>query len=250
MRTLSFIQACLNGARPGDYHPALPRTASELARDGRACVAAGAACLHLHPRDETGCETIAPDVLDETLSAMRALVPGVPIGISTGEWIEGDADRTLRAIAGWRRLPDYASINFSEAAAPEVLMALQARGVGVEAGLADETDAERLLTLGLGRDVLRILVEIDLQGRERAIATADAVLILTARLARPRLLHGFDATVWPLTRKAIAEGLATRSGLEDGDLMPDGSLAAGNAGLVAATHALMRRAPHSEGSTG
>jgi len=212
-----------------------------MVRDAAACVAAGAACLHLHTRDETGCESLAADALEATLLPLRAALPGIAVGISSGEWIENDAERTLAAIAGWRVLPDYASVNFSEAAAPEVLAALRRRGVGIEAGLADETDAERFLSLGVGRDVLRILVEIDLQGRERALATAEAVLILTSRLGRPRLLHGFDASVWPLTEKAIEEGLATRSGLEDGDRLPDGSLAPSSAALVAATRALMQR---------
>ncbi|MDW9502966.1 3-keto-5-aminohexanoate cleavage protein, partial [Sinorhizobium meliloti] len=37
-----IVQACLNGARPGDYHPRLPLTADAIALDGAACVSAGA----------------------------------------------------------------------------------------------------------------------------------------------------------------------------------------------------------------
>ena len=46
-----MLQAALNGDRD---HPALPRTADELAAEGRAAVEAGALVLHLHPYDGAG----------------------------------------------------------------------------------------------------------------------------------------------------------------------------------------------------
>jgi uncharacterized protein (DUF849 family) len=42
-----IVQACLNGLREPSFHPALPLTPDAMARDGAACVAAGAAELHL-----------------------------------------------------------------------------------------------------------------------------------------------------------------------------------------------------------
>ena len=233
------IQACLNGARPPAFHPALPLDPAAMAREAVACVLAGADALHLHPRDATGRESLSADSVDAVLSAVRTALPETPTGISTGEWIENDQKRTLAAIAGWRLLPDYASVNFSEAGAPAVFEALARRGVGIEAGLADESDAERFLSLGLAPRTLRILVEIDLQGLEKAIATAKAVLTLTSRLGCPRLLHGFDATFWPLARKAAALGLSLRVGLEDCSRLPCGSIAQDNAELVAAARSLM-----------
>lgn len=234
-----FIQACLNGARPATFHPALPLDPASLAREALACVDAGARALHLHPRDGSGRESLSADSIDAALSTLRAALPAIPIGISTGEWIEPDPELTLAAIDGWRLLPDYASVNFSEPLAPAVFEALHRRGIGVEAGLADETDAERFLSLGLAPRTLRILVEIDQQGLEKAGVMADAVLILTNRLGCPRLLHGFDATVWPMARRAVALGLALRIGLEDGRHLPDGGLARDNADLVAAARALL-----------
>ena len=235
-----IIQACLNGARLPSFHPALPLDPAAMVREALACVGAGANALHVHPRDEAGRESLSADSHDAAISALRKALPDVPVGVSTGEWIENDLQLTLAAIAGWRLLPDYASVNFSEAGAPAVFQALVGRGIGVEAGLADETDAERFLSLGLAPRTLRIMVEIDQQGLDKAIATADAVLILTSRLGRPRLLHGFDATVWPLVRKAVAAGISIRVGLEDGNRMPGGSIARDNAELVAAACALPR----------
>ena len=127
-----LVQACLNGARKPGYHPALPLDTPSLVREARACLAAGADLLHLHPRDADGAESLSADCLDAALSALRAALPGVPLGISIGEWIENDTDRVLAAIAGWRLL----AVNLSEAAAPAVFEALDRRGVGIEAGLA------------------------------------------------------------------------------------------------------------------
>ncbi len=37
-----IVQACINGARATGFHPALPLTTDAMARDGAACLAAGA----------------------------------------------------------------------------------------------------------------------------------------------------------------------------------------------------------------
>ena len=55
------------------------------------------------------------------------------------------------------------------------------------------------------------------------------------------LIHGRDATVWPFVRRAAIERLSTRVGLEDGDALPDGRIAASNADIVQAAVAIMRR---------
>jgi len=78
-----MLQACLNGGRMRDFHPALPFTASEIARDAALAVAAGARELHIHPRGPDGMETLEPDHIAETLQAVRSAVPGIPVGLST-----------------------------------------------------------------------------------------------------------------------------------------------------------------------
>ncbi|TIR64023.1 MAG: 3-keto-5-aminohexanoate cleavage protein, partial [Mesorhizobium sp.] len=92
-----------------------------------------------------------------------------------------DDRRTIAAIAGWHELPDYASVNLSEAAAPEVMEALRNRGVGIEAGLASIGDALRLASLDHGRRVLRVLIEISEQTLEEAFAVADGIETLLQR---------------------------------------------------------------------
>src|SRR2546421_10864899 len=74
-----LLEACLNGERTPDEHPAIPRTPEELATDSRAAVDAGAAVLHLHPYDEAGRQSLAPDPCAAALEAGRAACPRTPV---------------------------------------------------------------------------------------------------------------------------------------------------------------------------
>ncbi|MAS03829.1 MAG: 3-keto-5-aminohexanoate cleavage enzyme [Ahrensia sp.] len=229
-----IVQACLNGARPSDWHSRLPLTPEAMAQDAVRCISAGAAELHVHPRDAAGRESLF--AVDETVAALRSACPGTLIGVSTGDWIEKDQDRTLSAIEGWAEPPDYASVNLVEKDAPSTMDALLRRGVGIEAGLATVADAERLCTLPGRHRVLRVLIEIEEQDSGAALAAADAIarILQENGLRKPILLHGFDASVWPLVERTFERFWSTRVGLEDGRLLPDGTVAAGNADLVRA----------------
>ena len=237
-----IVQACLNGGHPPSYHPALPVTIPGLIEDGREVIAAGASELHLHVRGEDGAESLAPLDVDATIRALRLALPGTLIGISTGAWIEKDDDRVLAYAEGWLNPPDYASINLSEKNAPALIERLHRRGIGIETGLADKQDAERLVTLGLDRLALRILVEVSEQDLDRAHAVTDEILAVlgNAVFSRPILLHGANASAWPLLRRALASGFSTRIGLEDVSILPDGSVAASNLELVAAAVRILR----------
>jgi uncharacterized protein (DUF849 family) len=233
-----IIQACLNGARRGEFHPHLPLTAEAMARDGASCVAAGATELHVHPRGLHGRESLS--AVDATIPAVRRACPNTLVGVSTGAWIEKDAEQTRNAVAGWNALPDYASVNLSEGDAPTVMELLRQRGVGIEAGLASVADAERFLGLPDHDRVFRILIEIGEQDLPAARKIADdiATLLERAGVRRPILLHGFDATVWPFVAAAHQRQWSTRVGLEDGKHLPDGTIASGNGVLVAAAAAI------------
>ncbi|MBN9216795.1 MAG: 3-keto-5-aminohexanoate cleavage protein [Mesorhizobium sp.] len=233
-----IVQACINGARPRDFHPALPLTATAMAADAAACLAAGAAELHIHPRGADGRESLA--AVDETMLAVRQACPGTLTGVSTGAWIENDVERTRAAIAAWRELPDYASVNLSEADAPGVMELLRERGVGIEAGLATIADAERFVSLaGHGR-VLRVLIEIDIPDLAAALDEAHGIAAVLDRagLRRPILLHGVDLTVWPFVDLARQQRWSTRVGLEDGKTLADGTVAKDNAEIVKAAVAV------------
>ncbi len=236
-----IVQACLNGARPSDFHPGLPLTPEAMAADALACIKAGAAELHIHPRNGDHAESLL--AVDSTLAVVRAACPGTLVGVSTGAWIENDIEKTRACISNWSVLPDYASVNLSEPDAPRVMELLRSIGVGIEAGLATVADAERLVALADHQKVLRVLIEIEEQQWPAALALAEGIVAVLARapVTRSILLHGFDATAWDFVRLARQRNYSTRIGLEDCRHMPDGTLAADNAALVAGAVAIFRR---------
>lgn len=236
-----IIQACLNGARPAEHHPALPLTTEAMARDAVACVSVGATELHIHPRGPDGAESLAH--VDDLVRAIRRACPGTLVGVSTGAWIENDVMLTRERIAAWSSLPDYASVNVSEDDAPAIFSLLETKGVGIEAGLATVDDAKRFVTLPERDRVFRVLFEIEEQDLDLAEATLDGILAVleAADTQRSILLHGFDTTIWHFVQKARDMRWSTRVGLEDGCVLPDGSIASSNACLVAEAAALFGR---------
>jgi uncharacterized protein (DUF849 family) len=230
-----LLKACLNGTRSRADHPAVPVMPDELAADGAAAVAAGAAALHVHPRDGDGNETLAGEHVAAAVTAMRAAV-SVPVGVTTGAWFMPDPDERLAAVRGWRVRPDFASVNFHEEGAAAIASTLLEQGIGVEAGLWTPEAAEELVRSGLADRCLRVLLEPFDQTADAAVATADAIeaVLVGAGVAPSRLLHGFEATAWAMVDVALANGLDIRIGLEDTLRLPDGTGAAGNAALVEA----------------
>jgi uncharacterized protein (DUF849 family) len=231
-----MLQACLNGARGRDFNHAVPLTPHELARDAAACRAVGANEFHLHPRNAKGAESFAAEDIAAALQAVRSSVPGAPIGISTREGIMADPAASQRAFQKWDVLPDYVSVNLSEADAPDVIRLMLKRGIGIEAGLATVADAERYVVLLEADACLRVLIEIDEQESAAAFRVAhDIIAVLDRAGSRlPRQLHGYDACKWALHAEALRLGLDQRIGLEDGKLLPDGRIAGSNSELIAA----------------
>jgi uncharacterized protein (DUF849 family) len=237
-----MLQACLNGNRDKAFHPAVPCTAQELARDAKAVVDAGAQELHVHPRDAAGRESLYPDDTAAALRAIRASVPGIPVGVSTGWWISPGGRARQEQIRAWRVLPDYVSINLIEEDAPDVIALALAQGIGIEAGLWSTRDAERFVQVADAPRCLRVLIEINEQDVAQGLDVAHGIIAILDRagIRLPRLLHGSDATKWPLYREALRLRLDARIGLEDGALLPSGATAVGNADLIRTACALMR----------
>lgn len=229
------LQACLNGGLGKADHPAVPITAEALARDAVAVRRAGAEAIHFHPRNAGGRESLDAVDVGAALSAMRKAAPALPLGISTGAWIEPRGTARLTRMRVWRELPDYVSVNIHEPEAEAIVALMQARGIAVEAGLRDAAAAQRFVATRLPRYSLRVLVEMTAEDPEAAAAGAREVLRVLegAGIALPVLLHGQGGSVWPMVRMAASLGLATRVGFEDGRELPGGAIAASNAALVA-----------------
>jgi uncharacterized protein (DUF849 family) len=229
-----LLQAASNGDLARGAHPMLPLTADELSRDAVACVAAGARAFHVHPRDDDGGETLDVAFVDHVVAQVRDAC-GMPVGVSTGAWIEPDIDRRLALIRAWRA-PDYASVNLSEPGADRVMKSLIDRGIGVEAGVWSVEDAERLAASGVGDQVTRVLVEPVEVSPAEAVGVVGAIHAALDRLGltAPRLQHGDGAATWVLIADAVRRGIDTRIGLEDTRDDPHGERTAGNAALVRA----------------
>jgi uncharacterized protein (DUF849 family) len=242
-----MLQGCLNGDRMRAFHPAVPCTPEELARDAQLAVAAGADELHVHPRAEDDRQSLQPFHVAGALSALRDRVPDIPVGISTLWSIPPVGRARHEHIRQWEVLPDYVSVNLVEEDAVEVIRLVLDKGIGVEAGLSSLDDAKRFISLPEAGRCLRVLIEIDEQDVEQGMQVARGIMEVLARakIGLPLLLHGYEATMWPLYREAVHRGLDGRIGLEDGALLPSGERAKDNADLLGAARLLAQPSPSS-----
>lgn len=233
-----LVKAAINGGRSRVEHLTVPVTPEEQARAVVDCLRAGAGAVHLHIRSTTGDpaykESLHPTDVAQTLAAIRSVSPEAQIGVSTGAWIVPDAAARFEAVKDWEVLPDFASVNFGEEGAVELATLLLSRNVGVEAGLSAAADAEILMRSGLAKRCIRTLIEPQEQTMESALANVRAIeeVLQSFNGKLSLLLHGTEATVWPLMDEAIARGYGVRVGLEDTLVLSDGGLARSNVELV------------------
>jgi uncharacterized protein (DUF849 family) len=239
-----ILEVALNGSRTREEHPAIPRTPEELARAARDAVAAGAQVLHLHVHDSDGVATLAAEPSAAALHAVRAACPGVPVSLSTSAAIEPDPRRRLELVAGWTALPELVTANMGERGIVELCDLLEARGVGIEAGLLELEDAYAFIQAGVAELCVRVLVEPLDSDPDDAVAHAAAMEQALAGAAIPleQVHHGDGVASWAVSERAVRRGHGIRTGLEDTTVMPDGRQAPDNAALVSAAVAMLARA--------
>lgn len=229
-----MLQACLNGAREPGSHPGVPITPQQLAADAAECAGLGVRSFHLHPRDVVGREVLAGPEVATAVAVVRAVVPHAEIGVTTAAWIVPDPVRRAELVRGWAGLaagrPDFASVNVHEEGWRDTADALRDAGIGIELGVFHERAARTLRETGVPDGAVRVLAEV--QPGETA-EHAERLLDLLVPLGLPVLLHGEDDSAWPVLDLAVAKGLDTRIGLEDTLTARDGTVATGNAHLVA-----------------
>jgi uncharacterized protein (DUF849 family) len=244
---VALLEACLNGSRAPSEHPALPVTSSAIAEEAARAVQSGADALHIHPKDGHGADTLDPVAVAELIYVVKAAVPRVAVGLTTGAWAASEPRDRMALVRSWTVLPDFASVNWHEPGAVELAEMLLRIGIGVEAGLWNRSAVASWRTWSRRRSCLRVLLEVlDAPGADAAVSEAEALVAAVGDEASedgsdgPRiLLHGEDASAWPLLEKAAREGFAARIGLEDVLVLPDGEPADGNAQLVRTARALM-----------
>jgi uncharacterized protein (DUF849 family) len=110
-------------------------------------------------------------------------------------------------------------------------------------------DVHRFEQSGFAQDVERVSVELNtappynLSGDLAEHASQIHAALDDLGVTAPRLEHGDGEWTWPLVEDAFRRGWATRVGFEDSIYLPDGSVAADNAALVAAAVALRHSVP-------
>jgi uncharacterized protein (DUF849 family) len=235
-----MIQCALNGDYSRNDHPDVPVTLEQLVADAVASRAAGAGSVHLHPRRPSdGAETLAAEVHDTVVAAIRNAVPDLEISCSTQEDIDlGDVPDRATAVRAWRSPPDAVSLNLAEDGAIELGSVLLECGIGIEAGVFTLADADRLLAAPWASAIHRVLVEVIFEHDDAAaVAVARAIDAHVAVLERPRLWHGDAHANWAVVDAGLAAGVDVRVGLEDTLIGRNGGPAPGNAAQVAETAA-------------
>jgi uncharacterized protein (DUF849 family) len=238
-----MIQCALNGGYGRGDHPDVPVTLEQLVTDAVACRAAGAGSVHLHPRRPSdGTETLAAEVHDVVVAAIRDAVPDLEISCSTQEDIDrGGAPDRATAVRAWRSPPDLVSLNLAEDGAIELGSVLLECRIGIEAGVFTLADADRLLAAPWAGAIDRVLVEVIFERDDAAaVELARAIDARVAVLERPRLWHGDARANWAVVDAGLAAGVDVRVGLEDTLVGRDGGPAPANAVQVADTAARTR----------
>ena len=226
-----FLQAALNGDR---QHPAVPKTAEEIAEDAKAAIDAGAHSVHVHAFDDYGKETLYSIPYARVLKAIRQLCPGVPISLTTSATIEPDPIKRLTIIQGWTEFPDLVTINQGEEGIIELGEWLISRGVEIEAGLLTVEDAWKFVSSPICNKCRRVLIEpLDIDPKLALLHAAEmGKIIVNSGIVLDQVHHGYDIACWTVNKRAIDRGHGIRTGLEDIAVLPNGIPAKSNAQLV------------------
>jgi 3-keto-5-aminohexanoate cleavage enzyme len=227
-----IVNLCPTGMVPTRADsPHLPLTPEEVAVDVRRCADAGAAIVHIHPRDAAGHPTLDPAIAATFIRAVRAEAPGIVVCITTSGRVDpelaaratvldldGDARPEMASLTlGSLNFPKQASVN-----APETIQGL-ARRMG-ERGIVPEWEIFDFGMLDYGlylraRDVLPgpVYANILLGSLGTLAATPLNLALLVERLPAGATwaAAGIGRYQFGMNRLAIAMGGGVRVGLED-----------------------------------
>ncbi len=237
-----MLKVCPNGARELGEHPALSSDPETAAKDCAEAVLAGAQEIHVHPKNRQRKDSLEAHDVDLWVATFRQHCPGVPLGITTGEWAAPDLNHRLNLIDSWNELPDFASVNWHESGADRLAARLLERGIGVEAGIWHEEGLASWSASPLRANCFRVLVEVQDMPSNLAESSGKRLVegVQSLEPTATVLLHGEEESTWSMVSLAGRLGLESRIGLEDCLHLPDGRTATGNAELVEAALQLMR----------
>ena len=224
-----LLEAALNGGRSPADHPAIPVSPAQLSAASRRGSPGRRRCRALS-RSGMAMGGRAWPPRTWPAQSPKCASTGVPFGVSTGAWIISDPARRLALSKSGRcfqtSCPSIFTKRGRRSLPPYFLGRMWPRGRH-----GQPVGAERLVQSGLRKpmppDHVRAPGAGNLPRRWRPSPRLRR-FSTTAASRRPRLLHGVDATAWPLVDVARARGYGTRIGLEDTLTLPDGAIAPGN----------------------
>ncbi len=229
-----LIIAALNGSRLKSDHPKIPVSSEELVKSATESVLAGAKEIHFHVRDQDGNETLDADFVCKQVHAIKKALPQVPVGISTGQWIEPNLNRRIALIKSWYYLPDFVSVNGNEEGSELIIFELLKKGIKIEAGINDLQAAKFFSQSNLLHHCFRILLEPGEQELPAAMYNLKIMegCISSSRSGKYILLHGLNLTCWDILDLAIEKGYDLRIGFEDTLWLRGGRTVYSNGDLV------------------
>jgi len=227
-----IINAALTGMVPTKENtPHVPLTIEEIAADVEAVAEAGAAIVHLHPRDENGQPTCDPEIYRRLIGTVRTRCPDMIICASCSGRIESDVDARGVALTFEGDLkPDMASLtcgsmNFPHQAsvnAPQTIVELARRMK--DRGIKPEVEAFEPGMINYARHLIHknlvdepIYVNILLGNLGTSSATAASLSHMLDLLPEGSVwsVAGIGRYQLNVNTLALAMGGHVRVGLED-----------------------------------
>ena len=245
-----LIVAALNGWRERKIAKKVPYTPSEIAKEAKRAVDAGAGVVHVHARAADGA-AVFDLTLDDVLAAIRDVVD-VPISVTTQRGRQTSLGTITALFDVLREAPDLATVNFQPPGAElpahreearQIIDACERAGVRPEPGinsLEAVADVEALYEDGLLAQAPWLHLELGGTANQTEFGMAGTprnllrlVDSLAGTLGQLRWVAHGEGTANPaICATAAALGGHVRVGLEDTPLLPDGTPAQSNAELV------------------
>lgn len=269
MSDKAILTCALTGVLTDPRQHAVPVTPAEMAAEARRACDEGAACLHLHFRQQGEgrghLPSWEPDLAVEIAGAIRDACPGVILNFTTGV-MGRDQSGPLACLRAGR--PEVAacnagSLNYLKTrsggqwAWPPMLFANPVDKIAEVLAVMDELgirpefecfDTGILRSVGMFVEtgmVRRPQVNLVMGVESGMPADADLLAVLMRYLPEgapwQATLIGREA-IWPVHRAVAGLGGHLRTGLEDTFYLPGGARARGNGDLVAALAQVARDA--------
>jgi len=236
-----------NGARKTKAdHPALPITADEIAATAAACREAGAAMIHLHVRDPDGRHSLDVETYRAATAAVRAAVGRDLVVQITSEAVgiyrpeeQMQMVRELKPEAVSLAVREIVPDEAAEPAAADFLAWVRAEGILPQYILYSDDDLRRfddLIARGVVPGERQVVLFVLGRYTKGQISEPRELMPFLAANSRDHLwsVCAFGPRETACAVAAAALGGHARVGFENNFHLPDGSLAADNAALVAA----------------